>query len=145
MSIEWGEHFLTGISDIDGQHRTLVSLVNELEAAIAARRGHELIDEAFHSLAAYARVHFTLEEKLMDEAGVDPLHVSLHRRAHANFGDDLLLMWRPESATEDELPRRLLNFVTTWVHQHILGTDREMARNYFLETGQPMPAPLQAA
>jgi hemerythrin len=51
-------------------------------------------------------------------------------------------MWHPEASRAEEVARRLLDFATTWINQHILGTDREMARGYFSGTGQAIPAVL---
>jgi len=139
--INWGDHFLTGIHEVDGQHRMLVLLVNELEASIAAAKGFQLVEEAFRSLAAYARVHFTLEEQLMDEAGVNADHVTSHRSDHAHFIDDLMRMRRGEDSFEDR-SKRLHEFVTEWIHHHILIKDRAMARAYFAAMRLPMPSPL---
>lgn len=141
MTILWGDEFLTGIREVDCQHRTLVNLVNELERAIAANHGDGMIEDAFRSLAAYTRVHFTLEEQLMDDAGVSVDHVTRHRRAHADFVIDLTRMWHDEDGLGN-VPTRLLEFITEWIHQHILITDRAMARGYFKEMRLPMPLQL---
>ncbi len=142
MAISWGFPFITGISEIDEQHQVLVALVNRLETAMADGNGMAIVEEAFRSLADYARVHFALEEKLMAEAGVDAAHVAAHRQSHAAFADDLDRMWHAESGDSGDKAGLLLEFVTTWVYRHILITDREMARSYFLKKGQAVPAPL---
>ncbi len=142
MTISWGFPFITGISEIDEQHQVLVSLVNRLETAIADEDGMAVVTEAFESLADYARVHFTLEERLMAEAGVDAGHVAAHHLSHAAFVDDLNRMWHAEGGNPGDMAEPLLEFVTTWVYRHILITDREMARSYFLQKRQAVPASL---
>ena len=145
MTIQWGYHFITGISEIDGQHRTLVALANDLEATVNAGADILIIEDAFQSLAGYTRVHFALEEKLMDEAGVDAEHVHTHRLAHASFVGDLMRMWHLKGDDAGNSPKRLLEFLTTWIYRHILITDRDMARIYHTKKGLIMPPSLLAA
>ena len=124
--IEWGSHFLTGLGEIDRQHEGLVALANRLSDAAAG--SPEMVDEAFHQLAAYARSHFALEERIMAEAGLAAEPLASHRQAHADFVDDLAAMWQARDKAPDVTTKRLLDFVTVWIYKHILITDREMAR-----------------
>lgn len=53
------------MEEIDGQHKTLVSLINQLHTAIRERHGSKASREILDQLADYTRTHFLLEESLM--------------------------------------------------------------------------------
>jgi two-component system NtrC family sensor kinase len=84
MSVmHWSVSYYTGLPEVDRQHEALFGLVNRLYDA----RGHraELLDQAFADLRDYVREHFSLEEALMAESGLDAGYIARHRAAHENF------------------------------------------------------------
>ncbi len=124
--IEWGSHFLTGIGSVDRQHQGLVTLANHL-SDVANQQPAE-IDAAFESLTRYAREHFTLEERIMEEVGLDPEYITDHKRTHAAFVERLSSLWDARAEDPEAMTKQLLDFLTVWIYKHILITDREMAR-----------------
>ncbi len=121
--------FYTGIESIDTQHRHLVDLVNQLDSYLVENKA---FDEAaqqalFKQLADYTRKHFSDEERLMHEAGVDAGHVDVHRKRHFEFVEQVLAMWR-DRASMPHQDQMLHGFLVSWLTYHILGEDQEMAR-----------------
>jgi len=142
MTIQWGYHFFTGIKNIDQQHEGLVALVNNLGEVVARNAGPGKVDDAFVKLTDYASEHFSLEENLMLDAGVDAAHVAAHKQAHKQFVEQLHDMWQARDDNPDNTTRHLLEFLTTWIYRHILITDHSMARDYYQRKGMTPPPSL---
>jgi len=83
----WGEEFYTGIGSIDEQHHALVELFNRLSASLTEREGagEAAVQLAYEQLIDYTQYHFSAEEDLMQRAGVDQRHTTLHLRLHDEF------------------------------------------------------------
>lgn len=135
--IEWGIHFYTGLEEVDRQHQRLIALVNRLNEAADGQP--EILDGAFAELRDYARDHFSLEERLMEESGVDAELLAQHKRAHVLFGQKLTDLWQARSGRPERALRELLEFLNTWVYQHILLTDRRMAMEIHMKKGTEAP------
>lgn len=136
--IEWGNHFLTGLGDIDRQHQSLVALANRLSEAVGGSQ--EEVESVFQELTDYARDHFSLEEKLMEDAGVTPDYLAGHKHAHSAFVQELSAMWQARGSDPEAMTQRLLDFITVWIYKHILITDREMAREIHAKRHTTPPA-----
>jgi hemerythrin-like metal-binding protein len=134
--IEWGPHFLTGLTEVDRQHQGLVALANRLSEVAAD--SPEQIDDAFLQLAAYAKGHFALEERLMTESGMAAEAFAAHHKAHEAFIADVSAMWQARDK-EPKMTKRILDFLTVWIYKHILITDREMARDLHLRSHSKPP------
>ncbi len=141
-TFKWDARFETGIAHVDTQHRHLVDLLNRLVEVMTERQqpAPEEITALLDSLAAYAVVHFTDEEKLMREEGCDPRHVEVHRHQHAAFGEQIRLARAEYLASHQsrEILELLVRFVTSWLSFHILGSDKDMASQINrVRQGQP--------
>ncbi len=129
----WDQHFSTGIEVVDEQHRRLVELINRLgESLITTDAPDEAALRAmFDELAEYAKYHFTDEEQLMEQSGIASGHQDWHRQRHAQFVEQLSVMWNTRSAMSN--PGEVLHeFLCAWLAHHILGEDQEMARQMAL-------------
>jgi hemerythrin len=129
-SFAWSNVFETGIDQVDEQHRALVDLINRLGSLItqADTLAAGELDAVLTDAAAYAQYHFTEEEGLMGETGLDPGYVADHRALHADFLQEVTLLRDALRGASDGGPDRLLRFLTSWLAFHILGTDQGMAR-----------------
>lgn len=135
--IEWNLSFYTGLPDVDEQHKRLVMLANRLGAA--SDSNPELLDEAFGALNAYVAEHFSLEERLMDEADIDREHVAAHKAAHARFVEEVAELWRSRSDGTEKTIQEMLIFLRSWIRQHILKTDGAMAHRIHDKLGTSAP------
>jgi len=135
--INWGVDFYTGLHEVDCQHQKLFALVNRLSAV----PGDDpvALDEAFRELSDYAKEHFTLEERMMEEAGIDAEHFSYHKNAHALFIRKLTELWEARNDASANTTEKMLGFLTTWILQHILHTDRRMALEVHDKLGTNAP------
>lgn len=132
-TFDWGEEFHTGIGPVDEQHQAFIDLFNRLGASLTedAEAGEEAVQLAFSELMDYAKYHFSIEQALMQQYGVDQRHVSQHLKLHDNFSDHVRAMWvvrkAPGNPVED-----FLSFLTSWLCLHVLGVDQSMARQIAL-------------
>jgi hemerythrin-like metal-binding protein len=125
----WTDRFRTGIELVDRQHHGLVDIVNQVGDMLVAEKPAEAaaIEAIFHRLADYANTHFRDEERLMEEAGIDPAHFRHHVGVHRDFMTQVQAMWRARSAMK--APAETLHgFLASWLTFHILGEDQAMAR-----------------
>ena len=141
-AFKWDRRYELGLEQVDAQHHRLVDMLNALVEVVTEQRhaSDEEILGLLDGLEAYAREHFSDEEKLMADWGCDPRHVAAHARQHKIFAEQIrvargeyLAAGRPRDILE-----LLASFVTTWLSFHILGSDRDMAGQIArIKAGQP--------
>ncbi len=128
-SFQWNDNFITGLSEVDKQHRHLVDLVNQFSDLLVQ---NELvfgdIELLFGELAGYAQYHFQEEEALVSRFGVDQRHTKQHRKEHVNFLKEVTTMHAAVTPENPDAAKPLLKFLTDWLAYHILGSDQNMAR-----------------
>jgi hemerythrin len=115
---------LTGVEDIDRQHRELFDRVGALLEAARNHRGREEVLRLLEFLGAYVLEHFSAEERAMERTGYARLEA--HRQEHRQFVKELDRLQR-ELAVEGPgtlLVIRVGNRVTEWLREHIYRTDR---------------------
>lgn len=126
----WTTKFVTGLSEVDDQHRQLVDVINRFGELIMRREGASLqeIEAVYGKLANYAQYHFSEEESLMATMRLDARHIEQHQSAHKSFLDEVALLHSGLSANNPNAAKSLLQFLTHWLAYHILGADQFMAR-----------------
>lgn len=128
-SFSWNKNFFTGLPEIDAQHRHLVNIINEFGELLTRNELESRnIDTVFEELARYAQYHFQSEEALMSAAGVDNRHTEKHRKEHYNFLEEVNSMRAAINPEAPDAAITLLKFLTYWLAYHILGSDKNMAR-----------------
>jgi hemerythrin len=125
----WDDNFITELDAVDAQHHALVDLFNELNAALFRQESDNdgLLEDIYRRLLAYTEYHFTEEEALMVEHGLDDRHIVPHRHLHQQFVEQVALLWRQRKKMSDP-GTTLVGFLTSWLGLHILGIDQSMAR-----------------
>jgi diguanylate cyclase (GGDEF)-like protein/hemerythrin-like metal-binding protein len=125
----WDKHFITGLAEIDDQHRRLVDMINQFGEVLTGNQPDSGdLDQIFNLLANYAQYHFSEEEALMHLMRIDKRHLLSHLAAHFNFLQELNALHRELSAANPMTARNLFEFLTQWLAYHILGADQNMAR-----------------
>jgi hemerythrin-like metal-binding protein/PAS domain S-box-containing protein len=124
---QWTDNFCTGLDEVDQQHRRLVDMLNELDEARTIGGDSRLVLQLLDSLADYTKYHFASEEKLMADASFDRDERNRHLTRHQDFIKkvaDIQIQARqkPEVVSDD-----LVDFLSHWLIEHILGTDQIMA------------------
>ena len=137
-SFLWSESYVTGLVEVDGQHKRLVEIINKFGQAIAQAENisDPEVDAAFQQLLAYAAEHFAQEEALMLRVGIDHSYFLAHQKRHQSFVSDVQRLYSTKSQDLTKFGENLLRFLIYWLAYHILGTDKSMARQLaYIEAG----------
>jgi len=126
---QWDHNFVTGLTEVDKQHRHLMTVTNEF-GRLLSRNGvlASDIEKVYDELMAYTQYHFKEEEKLMAATGVDERHTSYHQQEHQAFLHEVTQMHAAVDSINAETGQALLEFLLNWLVYHILGSDMSLAR-----------------
>jgi hemerythrin len=122
--LEFDPILLTGVDDIDRQHRELFARIGALLDAARDRRSKEEVLRTMEYLGEYAVDHFAAEEREMHRTEYP--RAEGHRLEHRQFVKELEVL-RQELATEGPTVLfiiRVGNRVTEWLREHIYRTDK---------------------
>jgi hemerythrin len=126
LAIQWDESLELGFKEIDDQHRSIFAQFEKLSAAAQEGSSQELIEQLAKFLFEYAHVHFSTEDKLMQEYKYPKIEMQRHE--HGEFtrdANDLTRRIEREGATR-ELAIETTGKLLRWIIQHIKKHDREM-------------------
>ena len=124
--LELTDDLITGIDDIDDQHRQLFKWANEV-ASDEAMADDEKFFEAMDNLEDYVNYHFRAEEHAMNIYDYDRLekHGSQHRRLTREVGE-LYNRSKREGASKG-LKIELQDMFADWIVLHIKEWDKPFA------------------
>ncbi len=132
--IKWQDAFLTGIERVDAQHKKLLETLNTLHFLLKRGGKHEPIEEIIKFLEEYTVEHFGTEEELMKKAnGKLPEELyKRHLKEHRYFIDKVqdfqgVFDAYKSGEHEREAMLNLFAFLSNWLCDHILKTDKETA------------------
>ncbi|MBF0296730.1 MAG: bacteriohemerythrin [Magnetococcales bacterium] len=117
----WNDTLLTGVRDVDDDHKKLVAMVNKIHRLLKESAGSEAVGKVINELAAYTQFHFAREEKFFDQYGY-PDTVS-HKEKHVKLLQDVTGLMQEFAAGDFAAPMDLLTFAKAWLVNHIMKTD----------------------
>ena len=132
--LTFDDAFLTGVLEIDDQHRNLIDLVNEASNDLIDNANPKNLKLIAQELLSYAIYHFETEERLMAEYGYrdrENSDAEAHIRSHREFSAKVVILQEALRNREHVDADELLDFLVRWVTEHILGTDKKRA-NFIL-------------
>jgi hemerythrin len=127
--IDWNDQLVTGVAEIDKQHRFLVDSINEANGLLMADQDIKLVERITKDLLGYAIYHFETEEELMrqyayrNEAAGD---AELHLRQHRDFSVKVIAVRDALRAGRSISREDLLGFLNSWLINHIMNTDQRL-------------------
>ncbi|MCX7178103.1 MAG: hemerythrin family protein, partial [Proteobacteria bacterium] len=115
-AFRWTPNFVTGLSEVDDQHRGLVNVINRFGELVMRQQtaAADELEAVFGELTRYAQYHFFEEESLMLGKHLDMRHITLHQQAHRSFLDEVTLLHGGISASNRDAAKSLLQFLTHW-------------------------------
>jgi len=121
----WGPKLVIGIEEIDNQHKELVSLINQLHKAMKLKHGSRQAGTILSRLADYTVYHFGHEEKLFETYNYPDKkqHIKTHKDLVAQVVDFKTQFEQGRAS----LTMDLMNFLTDWLKNHIMKTDKAYA------------------
>ena len=121
----WSRELSIGIPRIDREHRGLIDLAAKMHAAMLRGAGKSMLEGLLDALQSYALEHFAHEEELMRSVGYPGIHG--HAQTHRDFGERVRKMRRRAAHGERTMTLELLQFMVTWIRDHIAASDRRIA------------------
>ena len=125
--LDWTPDLEIGIYEIDLQHRSLVSMANQLHDAIERDKGAQTIDWILEELLLYTKMHFATEEKYMQR--YEHEESAQHKLQHGELLKAMKRFKRKMSAGDD-VANELMLFLQQWLGTHITGSDRDLGKAY---------------
>lgn len=127
MRFVWSAELETGVRSIDRQHEELVGMLNELQDAHAAGSAQAVLNDVLRRLDAYIAFHFATEEALMADLPPQIAHAEEHLQQHRLFIEQVTQLRQQALNAAPETMGQLVDYLTDWLYEHILKTDRKLA------------------
>lgn len=125
------DKYKTGIELVDDEHRCLFEIIDQTYTLIHDDFAHDKYDQIMHlleQLKDYTEFHFNDEEELMERIGYPD--INSQKKAHSAFIEKLVnIDIHDLDAMDDNQQQYLLdlvNFLVTWLSNHILGADKKI-------------------
>jgi hemerythrin len=117
--IEWKPFYSVGDPVIDGQHKRLLGIIDDLYLAIQTGDERNRVLGILERLAEYTTIHFDHEERVMQRCGYPDLEN--HKAMHVEMEHRVLdLRTHPNAIAGHEL----LRFLKNWWMAHIQNQDK---------------------
>ena len=129
-NILWQKAYETGDETVDGQHKEIFRLVQEVLDVHAFDSRKEKIVVAMDFLSEYAVNHFASEEALMHES--DYPAFAEHKAQHDGFVAEVVAFYERYKTEGDTISvsDTINDFVVAWLKEHIIGSDKLMIDHY---------------
>lgn len=127
----WNSNLSVGIEQIDSQHKAVIGYIAELEASVDnpdEKQRWSSIHYAIVQLRDYTRIHFSVEESLMEILGYPGR--GPHIEEHINFVKVIAELERRSITHNDITETEIIKFLRDWLLNHIATSDKEYSR-YF--------------
>lgn len=124
--ISWSNMLSTGVGEQDTQHKKLIDLINQLNDAMQAGHGADVLGKVLTELVNYTVFHFGYEEKLMGQHKYEdsPAHKAEHLKFVQTVGDFKKKFDSGGAAVSVEI----MNFLRDWLTTHIMKTDKKFGQ-----------------
>lgn len=128
----WKEEYSIGVEKIDVQHKSLVDLINKLNADLNREDANNFkaFQRAARRATKYVQAHFAAEEELMALHGYPEL--AHQKKRHAEFIRRILDDTSRFERGDDLAPKSFLRYLSDWLMSHIAEEDAKIG--IFLET-----------
>jgi len=121
--LAWNDRLSVNIKEIDDQHKKLVDMINNLHDSMKAGKADAVVLAIVAEMKKYAAAHFALEEKHM-KAHAYP-EFAKHKAEHDKFVAKVLQVEQDCKSGKCAMSMDILNFLSTWLVEHIKGTDKK--------------------
>ena len=121
--LTWQDKYSVGIKQIDDQHKQLITMINELNDAMLAGKGKEVLMTVLNKLASYCVSHFDVEEKLFDTHGYP--ETADHKEKHHKMTAKVTALIGEVQSGKSTVSIEVMNFLKNWLDKHIMETDKK--------------------
>jgi hemerythrin len=121
MNLTWNHACTIGVTAMDDQHAVLMDTLNDLRLALVQGSSREQVSEGLNRLIDFTRLHFSSEERLLEQSGYPDLVE--HRRAHQRLLSQIEDAARSTQVNNELHARSLLVFLRDWYMGHVENLD----------------------
>ncbi len=121
--MEWKETYSVNVQEIDGEHKKLIGMINELHEAMKVGKGKTIISSILKKMIDYATTHFGTEEKYMRV--FDFPGFAEHKSEHDAFTGKVIDFQKQYNRGSAVLTFEVMDFLHNWLVTHIQGTDKK--------------------
>ena len=120
----WNDKMSVGVAEIDAEHKTLVSMLNDLYDGVQSGHGKEALGKILDGLIAYTAGHFQHEERLFTQTAYPA--AAAHKKEHDDLTKQVLdVQAKYKSGATGTLSLEVMNFLKNWLVTHIQGSDKK--------------------
>jgi hemerythrin len=130
--INWNDNLSVDVAEIDQQHKKLIAMINELNDAMKAGKGREVLAKIVNGLVSYTTTHFKAEEKYFAQFGYPD--TESHKKEHAAFIQKVSEFKAGLEKDKLSVTIEVMSFLSNWLKSHIMGTDKKYSQ-FFHEKG----------
>lgn len=124
----WQNNFTFGIESIDGDHKKLVAMIDELYTAMSKGEAKAVIRDIVNDLVDYSVVHFRREEIYMKSVNYNDFDA--HKAAHEAFIEKVETFREKLNSGKDNISIEVISFLREWLSGHILNTDKRFVPEF---------------
>lgn len=128
----WKENLSVNVKSMDEQHKKLIDMMNDFYDNIAHRPNNENISILLNSLSQYIGVHFTLEEKYMEQS--EYTDYKEHKKQHDAFRAKVEEVEQKLNDGKLVLSLEVTTFLKDWLLKHIQVSDKKYS-DHFVKKG----------
>jgi len=122
----WQPRYSVGITEIDEQHKKLIALINDLQAAMLRGEGKAALSRILDELIRYTETHFAFEENLLRRRNYSEL--GAHAQQHQNLKKQVYDLRNELRSGKMTVTMEVMHFLKNWLANHILGSDLRYAQ-----------------
>lgn len=127
MELKWRKVYEIGIPKIDEQHKHLFELLKTISESPLHERGL-LLKGYIEDLLDYANYHFRDEEKYWESINLPSEIIKHHKQEHKKYIVEINNIIKNSFGVGMAMSAETIEFLKTWIIDHILGEDQESAR-----------------
>jgi hemerythrin len=124
--IDWDESFSVKVSEIDGEHRKIIDMINELHEAMLRKQGREVLTRIIEGLVAYAATHFKTEESYFARFGYPD--AKSHIKEHGEFTRKISEFKAAFDSGKLGLSIDVIHYMDEWITNHIKVVDKKYSQ-----------------
>lgn len=126
MSLKWDDSLLTGVENIDSQHKELFEYLDKFLTVMRNGKGKEEIESALNFLEEYVIKHFNDEEEIQRKYEYPKIKEQISQ--HEYFKNELKQLRVAFNTTGESviLALNIQNKIIGWVKNHISKSDKEL-------------------
>ncbi len=121
--LTWQDKYSVGIREIDDQHKQLITMINELNDAMLAGKGKDVLMTVLNKLASYCVSQFGTEEKLFATHAYP--ETADHKDKHHKMTAKVTALIGEVKSGKSTVSIEVMNFLKNWLDKHIMETDKK--------------------